>query len=306
MKGIDVIVEQAGSRYQVAVVRVLGQIDTTTSHELERRLQYLLKDQQFEIAIDLSKVSYISSAGWGIFISEIRGIRESGGDLKLAGMTPEVAEVFELLEFHNILESYRTVEGAVEKFDRNRMHQGAHAQTDGRRGVDVTGATDGRVGGVDGAGMGEAVGTGHGSGAGGDSGAELALQAEYASGGGTNAGPGVKAAPSIWAVGTTLLSEAPETAGSITRPAAKVPRTEARESATARPENKSLDSLVYEIVKEDPEQGCLKIRKELSKRGYRQPMNPLAVFAQLKRLNLESKEKRKRFAESGRTDKSGE
>jgi anti-anti-sigma factor len=80
MKGIDVIVEQAGSRYQVAVVRVLGQIDTTTSHELERRLQYLLKDQQFEVAIDLSKVSYISSAGWGIFISEIRGIRESGGD----------------------------------------------------------------------------------------------------------------------------------------------------------------------------------------------------------------------------------
>lgn len=118
MKGIDVIVEQAGARYQIAVVKVLGQIDTTTSHELERRLQYLLKDGQFDIIIDLSKVTYISSAGWGIFISEIRGIRESGGDLKLVGMTPEVAEVFEFLEFHNILESFKTVEAAVERFEK--------------------------------------------------------------------------------------------------------------------------------------------------------------------------------------------
>ena len=275
MKGIDVIVEQAGSRYQVAVVRVLGQIDTTTSHELERRLQYLLKDQQFEIAIDLSKVSYISSAGWGIFISEIRGIRESGGDLKLAGMTPEVAEVFELLEFHNILESYRTVEGAVEKFDRNRIHHGAQAQTDGRHGTDMTGTTDG----------------GDGSGAGEGSEIGPALQAEYESTapGTGSISPGTNAAPGMKTAGAVLLSEAPDTA-----------------DAVGRPETKGLDAMICEIVNEDPEQGCLRIRKELSKRGHRQPMSPLAVFAQLKRLNLESKDKRKKYAESGRTDESGE
>jgi anti-sigma B factor antagonist len=292
MKGIDVIVEQAGSRYQVAVVRVLGQIDTTTSHELERRLQYLLKDQQFEIAIDLSKVSYISSAGWGIFISEIRGIRESGGDLKLAGMTPEVAEVFELLEFHNILESYRTVEAAVEKFDRNRIHHGAEAglgaqaEPAGVGGMDVTGAADG--GGATGE-PGDAADAPHAEGAGVESGRS-----------GTNAAPSVKAA------GTVLLAEAPEAASYSAGPRTEVQRPEtqpgaaARASSAARPETKSLDALIFEIVKEDPEQGCLRIRKELSKRGHRQPLSPLAVFALLKRLNLESKDKRRKYAESGR------
>ena len=286
MKGIDVIVEQAGSRYQVAVVRVLGQIDTTTSHELERRLQYLLKDQQFEVAIDLSKVSYISSAGWGIFISEIRGIRESGGDLKLAGMTPEVAEVFELLEFHNILESYRTVEAAVEKFDRNRIHHGAQAGRAGLGGTDVTGTNDG--GGVTGE-PGDTAAAPRAEGAGAESVCSSA-----------NAGPNVKTA------GTVLLAEAPVSASYAARPGPEVQPAEAQAGVAARPENKGLDALIFEIVKEDPEQGCLRIRKELSKRGHRQPLSPLAVFALLKRLNLESKDKRRKYAESGRTDDSRE
>jgi hypothetical protein len=61
-------------------------------------------------------VEYISSAGWGIFISEIREIREHGGDLKLAGMVPDVKEVFDLLEFENILQAYTDSDLAVASF----------------------------------------------------------------------------------------------------------------------------------------------------------------------------------------------
>jgi len=62
-------------------------------------------------------VDYISSAGWGIFISEIKGIRERGGDLKLVRMIPDVYEVFELLEFHYILKAYDSIEEAIRDFD---------------------------------------------------------------------------------------------------------------------------------------------------------------------------------------------
>ena len=93
-----------------------GYIDTTTSSELERVLDSLLKSGVFRIIIDLGNVDYISSAGWGIFISEIKGIRERGGDLKLAGMISDVYEVFELLEFHYILKAYDTIDDAVKDF----------------------------------------------------------------------------------------------------------------------------------------------------------------------------------------------
>src|SRR5258705_1550955 len=116
MKGIDVYVEEAVSNRGVSVLRVSGYVDTTTSPELERRMQALLREKRYHIVVDLSRVEYISSAGWGIFISEIREIREHGGDLKLAGMIPDVREVFDLLEFENILQSYPDADLAVSSF----------------------------------------------------------------------------------------------------------------------------------------------------------------------------------------------
>ncbi len=116
MKGIDVYVEEAPQNRGVSILRVSGYVDTTTSPDLERRLQGLLREKRYHVVVDLARVEYISSAGWGIFISEIREIREHGGDLKLAGMTPDVREVFDLLEFENILQSYTDADLAVASF----------------------------------------------------------------------------------------------------------------------------------------------------------------------------------------------
>ncbi len=116
MEGIQVSVEKVGPQSDVSIIRVGGYIDTTTSSELERALDSLLKAGVYRIIIDLGSVDYISSAGWGIFISEIKGIRERGGDLKLARMIPDVYEVFELLEFHYILKAFDSVEEAIGDF----------------------------------------------------------------------------------------------------------------------------------------------------------------------------------------------
>ena len=118
MEGIQVSVEKTGPQQSISVIKVGGYIDTTTSAELEHSLASTLKTNSHNIIIDLANVDYISSAGWGIFISEIKGIREKSGDLKLVRMIPEVFEVFELLEFHYILKAFDTVEEAISDFDQ--------------------------------------------------------------------------------------------------------------------------------------------------------------------------------------------
>lgn len=120
MEGIQVSVEKVGPHSDISIIRVGGYIDTTTSSELERALDSLLKAGVFRVIIDLGNVDYISSAGWGIFISEIKGIRERGGDLKLARMIPDVYEVFELLEFHYILKAFDSLDDAIGDFDEDR------------------------------------------------------------------------------------------------------------------------------------------------------------------------------------------
>lgn len=119
MDGIQLSVEQTGAKNDISVIKVGGYIDTTTSAELENALETLLRNGTINIIIDLDNVDYISSAGWGIFISEIKGIREKGGDLKLVRMIPDVYEVFELLEFHYILKAFDTIEEAIDDFDKS-------------------------------------------------------------------------------------------------------------------------------------------------------------------------------------------
>jgi anti-sigma B factor antagonist len=114
--GIVVSVISGSNGAGVSVLKVSGYLDTTTASELEAALYGLLERESYKIVVDLSGVNYISSAGWGIFIGEIKRIRNHGGDLKLSGMVGDVHEVFQLLEFHSILEAYQTTQEAIVAF----------------------------------------------------------------------------------------------------------------------------------------------------------------------------------------------
>jgi len=115
MDGLSINVTDHPSNPEVTLFKVKGFIDTTTAPEFEKAFQGVLKEKKFKIIIDLKDVNYISSAGWGIFISEIKRIRNQKGDLLLASMNSEVAEVFELLEFNTILKAFPDTESAAKK-----------------------------------------------------------------------------------------------------------------------------------------------------------------------------------------------
>jgi len=100
----------------VIVLKLRGLIDSGTSQQLEDKFKDLVTAKSVRVVVDLQDVDYISSAGWGIFVGEIKGIRERNGDIKLAGMTPDVREVFDLLEFHTLLQPYDSKEDAVAVF----------------------------------------------------------------------------------------------------------------------------------------------------------------------------------------------
>lgn len=112
-----------GSRDGVSEIRVDGVIDTLTAGELEEVIDSLLKRERFRIVLDLGGVDYVSSAGWGIFISHIKEVRESSGDIKLANMVDNVREIYELLEFDNVLKSYPSVDTARDDFARLPSHE---------------------------------------------------------------------------------------------------------------------------------------------------------------------------------------
>jgi anti-anti-sigma factor len=112
MSDIKISVSESGADDAVSIIRVDGVIDTLTATQLEEVLDRLLKRGRFQLVFDLAGVDYISSAGWGIFISRIKEIRQGNGDIKLANMVPNVLEVYELLEFDSILSAHESINGA--------------------------------------------------------------------------------------------------------------------------------------------------------------------------------------------------
>ncbi len=108
---------RVGAREDVALLRIRGFIDTTTAPEVHRVLVELQTQGLVNVVVDMAGVGYVSSAGWGAFVGEIRDLREKGGDLRIVHMSPEVREVFEMLEFDRIIESYEHIEEAIDDFD---------------------------------------------------------------------------------------------------------------------------------------------------------------------------------------------
>ena len=101
----------------IIVLRLRGLVDSGTSQFLEDKFKELISASSVKVVVDLQEVDYISSAGWGIFVGEIKGIRQLNGDIKLSGMRPDVREVFDLLEFNTLLTPYNSKDEALAAFE---------------------------------------------------------------------------------------------------------------------------------------------------------------------------------------------
>lgn len=100
----------------LTILSLEGYLDAHTAPEFERALQAELDRDRSKIIADCCNLSYISSAGLGVFMGFIEDIREDGGDIKICGLVPKVRQVFELLGFQQLYHILDTVPDAVRRF----------------------------------------------------------------------------------------------------------------------------------------------------------------------------------------------
>lgn len=102
----------------VRILALDGFLDAHTAPLFEKAIQDEFESGRTRLVADCRKLTYISSAGLGVFMSFIEEIREKGGDLKLAGIVPKVYQVFEVLGFPALFDIVDDVDSAVLKFPR--------------------------------------------------------------------------------------------------------------------------------------------------------------------------------------------
>lgn len=100
----------------VNVLELKGYLDAHTAPKLEDAFQGLLTANRYNIVVNCKDLSYISSAGLGVFMAYIEDVRKNAGDIKLTNMSPKVYNVFDLLGFPLLYEIYKDETEAVKKF----------------------------------------------------------------------------------------------------------------------------------------------------------------------------------------------
>ena len=110
----------------VTVITLEGFLDAHTAPQFEERVQSELEAGRYRIAVDCGKLTYISSAGLGVFMSFIEEIREQKGDIKICGLVPKVRHTFEILGFQDIFDLLDDVPAAVNRFTGLPAREGAN------------------------------------------------------------------------------------------------------------------------------------------------------------------------------------
>ncbi len=100
----------------IVVLHLKGYLDAHTAPQLENALQNCIEQKQYKIVINFQHLSYISSAGLGVFMGFVEEVRQNGGDLKFSNMSPKIFRVFDLLGFPNLFEIYDEEQDALKAF----------------------------------------------------------------------------------------------------------------------------------------------------------------------------------------------
>ena len=100
----------------IHVLELKGYLDAHTAPELEKAFQDLLDTKKFNIVVNCRELTYISSAGLGVFMAYIEDVRKNKGDIKLSNMSAKVFNVFDLLGFPLLYDITKDETDAITKF----------------------------------------------------------------------------------------------------------------------------------------------------------------------------------------------
>jgi len=100
----------------LAIIYLNGFLDAHTSNVLEKKFEELLTLKSFKIVVNFSGLTYISSAGLGVFMAYIETMRSNEGDIKLCSMSDKIFNIFDMLGFPVLFNIAKDENEAITKF----------------------------------------------------------------------------------------------------------------------------------------------------------------------------------------------
>jgi anti-sigma B factor antagonist len=95
------------------VLPLEGEIDLHVSPNVSASLNMMIEKKPRQLVIDLSRVTYIDSAGLAVFIESMQNVEAYGGKFALAGLQETVRSIFEISRLDQVFRIFPDVDAAL-------------------------------------------------------------------------------------------------------------------------------------------------------------------------------------------------
>lgn len=106
-------VESLDGRPDVVIVRVSGEIDSTSAEQFREKLVSLIAEPVRHLIVSLAELTYINSSGLGALVAGYRRVRALNGTLAICQVRGSICEVMKLIRLDKIIDIHDSEESAL-------------------------------------------------------------------------------------------------------------------------------------------------------------------------------------------------
>lgn len=94
----------------------VNKFNALITEPVKEELKSFFNRPSTRMILNLDGVQYIDSSGFGVFLSVLKTANNNYGSFKISNVSPEVMELFRLLQLHTIFDITPTVDDALATF----------------------------------------------------------------------------------------------------------------------------------------------------------------------------------------------
>jgi anti-sigma B factor antagonist len=104
----------------VAIITIDEHLDAVTTPELRDAVKRMLERGIVSLVVDLSRTRFLDSSGCGALVASLQDLLKQKGGMKLAGVSQQAKDLFQLTRLDRVFRIFDTVELALESSSSRR------------------------------------------------------------------------------------------------------------------------------------------------------------------------------------------
>lgn len=100
----------------VLVIELPARLDAVGVAAIESKLAETVSAHKGKVLADMSQVTFVASLALRMLLTNLKSVQPLGGDLRLASLQPQIAEIFRKSRFDTLFKIYPDRESAIASY----------------------------------------------------------------------------------------------------------------------------------------------------------------------------------------------